>query len=86
MEWLLLETIEELRAETEDQVTQNAIAKRTGMSPSVISYWVTTMGEYGAVERSEHDDSRACSVALTDGGRLQLELCNERLEAAGLTG
>ena len=86
MEWLMLETIQELGAESCDQVTQSAIAARTGVSPQVISYWVTTMSEYGAVARVEHDDPRAWGIVLTDGGMAQLEQCNERLEAARLTG
>lgn len=85
MEWLMLETIDELNAESCDQVTQSSIAARSGVSPAVISYWVTTMSEYGAVARVEHDDPRAWGVVLTDGGQRQLAECNERLEAAGLT-
>ena len=83
-EWLLLETIEELSRETPDAVTQNAIAARTGLSRSVVSYWLEIMGECGMVDRGEHLNPRAWSVTVTDPCRVTLRDCNRRLQSAGL--
>ncbi len=84
MEWLLLQTIEEMYEETPERVSQSALAHRTGLSRAVVSYWMREMEEYGMVDRGEHYDPRAWSVILSGMGRLTLQRCNERLEAAGL--
>jgi DNA-binding MarR family transcriptional regulator len=86
MEWLLLETLQELITERGDAVSQADLARRTGISDRVISYWMRQMTEYGAVDRGPTPDGRAWRVILTRGGERSREQCNQRLEAAGLTG
>jgi hypothetical protein len=86
VEWLLLETIHEAIHERRDAVSQVEVARRCGLSQRVISYWMLQMTEYGAVDRAPTPDGRAWRVLLTKGGQLTRALCNQRLEAAGLTG
>lgn len=83
-EWLLLETIEELSGEMPDAVKQNAIAARSGLSRSVVSYWLEIMAECGMVDRGEHFNPRAWSVIVTEPCRVTLRDCNRRLQSAGL--
>jgi DNA-binding MarR family transcriptional regulator len=86
VEWLLLETLQELMDEANDAVTQVELARRCGLSERVVSYWFTMMNEFGLIDRGPDADGRAWRVILTDLGERTLQLCNERLEEAGLTG
>jgi hypothetical protein len=86
MEWLLLETLHELIDERGDAVSQADLARRTGISERVVSYWMLQMTEYAAVDRAPTPDGRAWRVLLTRGGEQSRDQCNRRLEAAGLTG
>jgi DNA-binding MarR family transcriptional regulator len=86
VEWLVLETLHEAITELDDAVSQVEVARRTGLSQRVVSYWMLQMTEYGAVDRAPTPDGRAWRVLLTKGGQLTRDRCNQRLEAAGLTG
>lgn len=84
--WLMLETLQELLDETGDAVSQNALAERAGLRRQIASYWLIVMSEDALVDRGPHPDGRAWRVILTDLGERTLLSCNQRLEAAGLTG
>jgi hypothetical protein len=84
--WLLLETLQELLDETGDAVSQNALAERSGLTRQVTSYWMIIMDEAALIDRGPHPNIAAWRVILTDLGERTLLRCNERLEAAGLTG
>ena len=86
VEWLLLETLRELSEEERGPVSQVRVAKRTGLSEGVVSYWMAAMTEFGVVDRGPDMDGRMWRVLLTDLGKRTLQACNERLEEAGLTG
>ena len=86
MQWLLLETIQELRDETRAAASQIAIAERAGLTRMVVSYWMIVMDEDALVDRGPDADGRAYRVLLTSLGERTLQRCNELLEAAGLTG
>ena len=86
MEWLLLETVQEMVDETRGPVSQSAVADRAGLTRQVASYWFTTMSEDALIDRAPEGDGRAWGLLLTDLGERTLLTCNERLEAAGLTG
>jgi len=86
IEWLLLETLQELREEKQDAVTQVELSMRSGLSERVVSYWFTMMSEWGLIDRGPDADGRAWRVILTELGEQTLLTCNERLEEAGLTG
>jgi DNA-binding MarR family transcriptional regulator len=86
IEWLLLETVQELIEEKQDAVSQIEIAKRAGLTPMVASYWMIVMQEQGLVDRGPDSDGRAYRIYLSGLGERTLQECNERLEAAGLTG
>lgn len=85
VEWLLLETIDELTKELGENVTQSRIATHTGLSKKVVSQWMCVIAELGFVDRGEHMDGRCWGVLLTEMGEDALKDCNERLEAAGVT-
>ena len=85
MEWLLLETVQELIDETDDAVSQADVARRTGASERVISYWMLRMTRCAAVDRAPTADGRAWRVILTSEGRRRRDECNQRLEATRLT-
>jgi len=86
MEWLLLETVQELIDETRSAVSQSAVAERAGLTRQVASYWLTSMSEAALIARAPEGDGRAWGVLPTKLGERTLLACNERLEAAGLTG
>jgi DNA-binding MarR family transcriptional regulator len=83
-EWLLLETLQELLDETGDAVSQAAIAERAGLTKMMTSYWMSSMEEYGLVDRGPALDGRSYRIYLGERGAAVLRECNERLEAAGL--
>jgi len=85
MQWLLLETVEELRQAKFERVTQSAVAKRAGLARGLVSYWMRMMEEYGLIDRGQ-DAVPSYDLILTSSGAATLRRCNERLEAAGLTG
>jgi DNA-binding MarR family transcriptional regulator len=86
MEWLLLETLHELRDETRDAVSQSAIARRAGLPRKIVSYWMIIMSEQGLVDRGPSSEGGAWRIILSDLGETTLRRCNERLEQAGLSG
>ncbi len=86
VQWLLLAAIAELTKEREEDVSQALIATRTGLSRKVVCHWMNLLNEQGLVDRGEHRDGRCWSVLLNREGTEALQYCNERLEAAGLTG
>lgn len=85
VEWLLLETIDELTKEHGAEVTQSQLATRTGLSRKVVSHWMCLLADLGFVNRGEHMDGRCWGVLLSKMGKDALAYCNERLEAAGVT-
>jgi len=86
VEWLLLETLQELLDERGDAVSQAELARRSGLSERVVSYWMLLLSDLGIVDREPDADGRAWGVILTDLGQRTVQACNERLEEAGLTG
>jgi hypothetical protein len=86
VQWLLLETLQELIDETGGPVSQAAVAGGTALSARVISYWMVLMAELGLIDRGPSSDGRQWRIILTSMGEQTLLACNERLEAAGLTG
>lgn len=86
VEWLLLETLQELIDERGDAVSQADVARRSGLSERVVSHWMLLMSDMGFVDRGPDADGRAWRVLLTELGERTIQVCNERLEAAGLTG
>lgn len=86
MEWLLLETVQELFDETGDAVSQNLVAARAGLTRQIVSYWMIVMSEMALFDRGPAAEGCAWRVILTEHGALTLQACNERLEEAGLTG
>jgi DNA-binding MarR family transcriptional regulator len=86
IEWLLLETLEELIDERNDAVSQVDVARRSGLSERVVSYWMAVMSQVGAIDRGPTADGRAWRVLLTTGGQAVLRECNHVLEEAGLSG
>ncbi|MES1184216.1 MAG: MarR family transcriptional regulator [Myxococcales bacterium] len=86
VEWLLLETLQELIEERGDAVSQAEVARRSGLSERVVSRWISLMSDLGFVDRGPDADRRAWRLILTDLGERTVRVCNERLEAAGLTG
>ncbi|HVY30076.1 MAG TPA: hypothetical protein VHB79_26145 [Polyangiaceae bacterium] len=85
VEWLLLQTLSELEGDDNEGVAQNEIARRTGLSRKVVSYWMIMMADCGLVDRGQGDDPRSWGVLLSSRGEELLRVCNERLAAAGLT-
>jgi DNA-binding MarR family transcriptional regulator len=85
MAWLLLETLRELTEEGLAYVSQRAVAQRAGVAPGMASYWLRMMEEYGLIDRGR-DALPTYDLILTSSGETALRRCNERLEAAGLTG
>jgi hypothetical protein len=85
VEWLLLETLKELLDERREYVSQAAVADRAGLARGVASYWMAMMDEFGLVDRGR-DALPTYDLVLTGTGEATLRRCNERLEAAGLTG
>lgn len=85
-QWLVLETLRELRDETREAVSQNLVADRAGLTRQVVSYWMIVMSELALVDRGPAAAGCAWRVILTEQGELTLRACNERLEEAGLTG
>jgi DNA-binding MarR family transcriptional regulator len=86
VEWLLLETLQELIDERGDAVSQADVARRSGLSERVVSHWLLLLSDLGFVDRGPDPDGRAWRVLITDLGERTVQACNERLEAAGLTG
>jgi DNA-binding MarR family transcriptional regulator len=86
IEWLLLETLQELLDERSDAVSQADVARRSGLSERVVSYWMLLLSDLGVVDREPDADGRSWGVVLTALGQRTLQACNERLEEAGLTG
>lgn len=86
VEWLLLETLQELNDERGDAVSQAEVARRSGLSERVVSYWMLLLSDLGFVDRGPDSDGRAWRVLITDMGERTVQACNARLEAAGLTG
>jgi len=86
MEWLLLETLQELIDETGDAVSQSTVARRAGLTRKVASYWLIGMSENALIDRGPSSEGTAWRVILTGLGERTLRACNERLEEAGLTG
>jgi DNA-binding MarR family transcriptional regulator len=84
-EWLILAAIAELALSSGENVSQNAIARQTGLSRMVVAYWLKILERKALVGRGEHDDPRAWGVVLAPDGLHTLEGCDERLEAAALT-
>jgi hypothetical protein len=84
IEWLLLETLQDLLDETRDAVNQAAIAQRAGLTKMVTSYWMAAMAEEGLVSRGPALDGRAYRIFIDELGELVLRECWERLEGAGL--
>jgi hypothetical protein len=60
MEWLLLETLQELVDETGDAVCQSAVAERAGLTRKVASYWLIMMSETALVDRGPSSEGTAC--------------------------
>lgn len=83
-EWLLLEALRELREPHRDGLHQAELARATGLSARVVSYWMIRMSEDGLVDRGEGDDPRQWGVMLAERGENTLRACHERLEAAGI--
>ena len=86
IEWLLLETLQELIDEKQDAVSQIEVATRAGLTRMVASYRMILMQEQGLVDGGPDSDGRAYRIYLSGLGQRTLRACNERLEAAGLTG
>jgi DNA-binding MarR family transcriptional regulator len=86
VEWLLLETLQELFEERSEAVSQADVARRSGLSERVVSYWMLLLSDLGVVDREPDADGRAWGLLLTDLGKRTLRACNDRLEEAGLTG
>lgn len=84
-EWLVLEMTHELIEEADDAVSQADVARRTGLSERVISFWMLRMSLSGLVDRAPTADGRAWRVLLTSSGQQRRKECNLRLEAAKLT-
>ena len=82
----MLETVQELLDEQGEAVTQAEVARRSGLSERVVSYWMLLLSDLGVVDREPDADGRAWGVILTDLGQRTLQACNDRLEEAGLTG
>ena len=69
-----------------EAVSQADVARRSGLSERVVSYWMLLLSDLGAVDREPEADGRAWGVILTGLGQRTLQACNDRLEEAGLTG
>jgi DNA-binding MarR family transcriptional regulator len=80
IEWLMLETIEELNAADPENISQAAIAERTGANRKTVSYWMQELAELGFVDRGEHTDRRCWSVILSTEGKQKLAWCRQQLE------
>lgn len=85
IEWLLLQTLSELEQQDWEGVKQNEIARRTGVSRQLVSYWMIALDERGLVDRGPGEDPRSWGVLISERGEELLQACNERLAAAGLT-
>lgn len=85
-EWLLLETLSELLAESGEGASQAQVARRAGLSQMATSRWMSLLSEWGAVDREPQWDGRGYSIFLTEMGRETLRVCNEALRAAELLG
>jgi DNA-binding MarR family transcriptional regulator len=85
VEWLLLQTLSELKGGDCEGVAQNELARRTGLSRKVVSYWMIVMADFGLVDRGQGEDPRSLGVLISERGEELLRACNERLAAAGLT-
>lgn len=82
MEWLLLETIDELNEVDPENTSQAAIADRAGAHRKAVSYWMQELTEVGLVDRGEHADRRCWSVLLSAEGQQKLAWCRQQLEGA----
>ncbi|RYZ08212.1 MAG: hypothetical protein EOO73_09115 [Myxococcales bacterium] len=78
-EWLVLSTIDELGLEHGENVSQNLVAERTGLTRVTAGHWARVLERKGLVDRGEHYNLRAWGVVLTQEGASTLERCNERL-------
>lgn len=79
-EWLVLSMIAELMPEHGENVSQNALARQTGLTRVTAGHWARVLENRGLVNRGEHDNPRAWGVILTERGANVLAQCNERLE------
>lgn len=82
IEWLMLETIDELNHADPENISQAAIANRAGANRKTVSYWMQELTELGLVDRDEHTDRRCWSVLLSAEGQRKLAWCRQQLEAA----
>jgi len=85
IEWLLLEALDELVRETGDAVSQQAVAKRAGVSEVVASYWMTKLEQDCLLDRGLGEDTRSYLLLLSEEGVAALVRCREALILAGLT-
>jgi DNA-binding MarR family transcriptional regulator len=83
-EWLLLETLHELIRETSDAVSQSQLVERTGLTKTVVSYWMFSMQERGLVDRGPALDGRSYRIWISRDGEQTLLEYARRLGAAGL--
>lgn len=63
-----------------ENISQNAIAERTGLTRVTAGYWTRVLEHKGWVDRGEQGNPRAWGVILTERGERTLQLCNERVE------
>jgi DNA-binding MarR family transcriptional regulator len=88
-QWLVLDAADELVRETEDAVSQNAIAARTELDKMTISVVVRTLEKRGWVDRAPAVGRPALRVLLTAqgkrvvaNGRAHAETASKRLQQA----
>lgn len=82
-EWLLLAKIAELVPEHGENISQNMLARATGLTRMVAGHWVRKLEHRGLVDRGEQGNPRAWGVILTEEGERVLQRCNERLVYIG---
>ena len=86
VEWLLLESLQELIDETGDAVSQAQVADRAGLTKMIASYWMGLMDEHGLIDRGPALDGRSYRVYVGERGADALKVAAARLRAAGLQG
>jgi DNA-binding MarR family transcriptional regulator len=81
-QWLVLDALGELIAETKEAATQSEVAARVGLDQATISLVMRTLSEKWLVSRAPDCTGRAWRVLLTDRAKRLLPDVATKIETA----
>jgi DNA-binding MarR family transcriptional regulator len=81
-QWLVLDALRELIAETREAAIQSEAAARVGLDPDTISLLMRTLAEKWLVDREPDSTGRAWRVLSTDRAERLLRDAATKIEAA----